>query len=457
MTNKETIKPEISKAISAFSQNDFDEAKKLCEQLLEKEADADANHILGCIKMREREYDDSIKLLNAALKLKNNDIGILISLGCALSSNKNYDESIKIFNKIIKINTKISQVYFYLGESYRQTEQYDEAINSFKKCLEITPDHVGCQLILGVTYEELSDFDNAIDFYKSCIDSYPDYVEPHLNLGMCYLLNGNYHQGWVEYEYRLKINSEFYKRKFEKPMWDGKEPEGKTILLIAEQSVGETIQYLRFAEQIAMDGAEVIIMAQDPIISFLKKQKWISEVLPYDGVIPEYDNYCYMISLAYFIDWKPNVIPQKFPYLKVEDIVSDKIKTNKFNIGVVSTAPVELSNHKQIVLPDKALSNIFDDDKHNVVDLPEVDDVDDLINIINKLDLVITIEGIVPHIAGALGKRTFLLLPAVPKHTWDLNYKKSSPWYPSLEIIRQKEAGRWDYVLEEVKKRVENV
>ena len=84
MTNKEPIKPEISKAINAFSQNNFDEAKKLCEKLLEKESDPDANHILGCIKMREREYDDSIKLLNTALELKNDDIGILISLGCCL-------------------------------------------------------------------------------------------------------------------------------------------------------------------------------------------------------------------------------------------------------------------------------------------------------------------------------------------------------------------------------------
>ena len=457
MTNKEPIKPEISKAINAFSQNNFDEAKKLCEKLLEKESDPDANHILGCIKMREREYDDSIKLLNTALELKNDDIGILISLGCALSSNKNYDESIKIFNKIININSKISQVYFYLGESYRQTEQYAEAISSFKKCLEITPDHVGCQLILGVTYEELSDFDNAINFYKSCIESYPDYVEPHINLGMCYLLNGNYDEGWKEYEYRLKINSEFYKRKFDKPLWDGKNPEGKTILLIAEQSVGETIQYLRFAEQAAIDGAKVIIMAQDPIINFLKKQTWISEVLPYDGVIPEYDNYCYIISLAYFNDWKPDIIPQKFPYLKVDNETSDKIKTDKFNIGIVSTAPRELSNYKQIVLPEKALDNFFDDNKHNVIDLPEIDDVDDLINVINKLDLVITIEGIVPHIAGALGIRTLLLLPAVPKHTWDLNYKESTPWYPSLEIIRQKEAGKWNHVLDEVKKRVDNV
>ena len=312
MTEKESIKPEISKAINAFSQNNFDEAENLCKKLLDREDDPDANHILGCIKMRERKYEESITLIKKALLQKKDDVGILISLGCAYSSNKDYKDSIKIFNEIIDINSKISQVHFYLGESYRQTDQFNEAIKSFKHCLEITPDHVGCQLILGITYEELSDFDNAINFYKSCIESYPDYVEPHINLGMCYLLNGNYEEGWKEYEYRLKIKSVFYQREFDKPKWDGKNPEGKKLLIIAEQSVGETIQYLRFVEQLAIEGAKIIIMAQDPIVNFLKTQKWISEVIAYDGKIPEYDNYCYMISLAYLIEWRPDTLPQKF-------------------------------------------------------------------------------------------------------------------------------------------------
>ena len=96
MTKQETLKPEISKAINAFGQNKFDEAEKYCLDLLEKEEDPDANHILGCIRMREKKFEESIAFINKALSKKNDDIGILISLGCAQSSIKDYIGSIKI-------------------------------------------------------------------------------------------------------------------------------------------------------------------------------------------------------------------------------------------------------------------------------------------------------------------------------------------------------------------------
>ena len=140
MTKKETLKPEISKAINAFGQNKFEEAESLCQNLLNQEQDADANHIIGCIRMREKKYDESISYVRKALEIKNNDIGILISLGCAQSSIKNYHDSISTFEKVISLNSQISQVHFYLGEAYRQTDKFTKAVDAFKNCLEIAPD-----------------------------------------------------------------------------------------------------------------------------------------------------------------------------------------------------------------------------------------------------------------------------------------------------------------------------
>ena len=456
MTKQETLKPEISKAINAFGQNKFDEAEKYCLDLLKKENDPDANHIIGCIRMREKKFEESISYINKALSEKNNDVGILISLGCAQSSKKDYIGSIKTFEKVISIKTDISQVHFYLGESYRQTDQFEKAIKAFQKCLDITPDHIGCQLILGITYEELKKFDQAIAFYKSCIETYPDYIEPHINLGMCYLLTGNYTDGWGEYEWRLKMPLELYKRDYHKPLWNGQDVDGKHIMIIAEHSVGETMQYLRFAKQLALEGAQITIMAQDPIVEFLKTQSWISNVIPYDGTIPEIDYYCFMISLAKILEWNPDMDTQQFPYIKV---TYKKLKRDneKIRVGLVTTAPKELSNYKQIILPDGSLDNCFPSNRFEVMDLPSIQDFDELIQMIDSCDLIISIEGIVPHIAGSLNKKTWLLLPSVPKHTWDLNFKTSSPWYPSLEIFRQKIAGDWTHVVSEVENRIQNV
>ena len=456
MTKKETLKPEISKAINAFGQNKFEEAESLCQNLLNQEQDADANHIIGCIRMREKKYDESISYISKALEIKNDDIGILISLGCAQSSIKNYHDSISTFEKVISLNSQISQVHFYLGEAYRQTDKFTKAVDAFKNCLEIAPDHLGCQLILGITYEELKKFDQAISFYKSCIDTYPDYIEPHINLGMCHLLLGNYSEGWKEFEWRLKMPLEIYKRDFNKPKWIGQDVDGKHLLVIAEQSVGETFQFIRFAKQLAMEGATITIMAQDAVINFLKTQKWIKNVIAYDGEVPEFDYHCYLISLAKILEWEPKMDTQTFPYLNVDNPKKNSLN-KKSTIGIVTTAPKELSNYKQIILPDGALDNFFDSEKHNVIDLTKFDNLDDLIYTIDNCDLVITIEGIVPHIAGSLNKQAWILLPAVPKHTWDLNYKSSSPWYPSVELFRQELLGDWSSVMSEIEKRLSNV
>ena len=115
MSENPIQKPEVIKAINAFSQNNFKEAEQICLELLSRDSDADANHIVGCIRMGERKFDESISYINKSLEISPDNIGTLISLGCVLSSKKDYLEAIKVFKKIIKLKDDISQVHFYLG------------------------------------------------------------------------------------------------------------------------------------------------------------------------------------------------------------------------------------------------------------------------------------------------------------------------------------------------------
>ena len=112
MSESPMQKPEVIKAINAFSQNNFKEAEKICLELLSRDDDADANHIVGCIRMGQRKFDESISYINKSLAITPDSIGVLISLGCVLSSKKDYMESIKVFNKVIKLKSDVSQVYF---------------------------------------------------------------------------------------------------------------------------------------------------------------------------------------------------------------------------------------------------------------------------------------------------------------------------------------------------------
>ena len=450
-------KPEVIKAINAFSQNNFKEAEKICLELLSRDNDADANHIVGCIRMGERKFDESISYINKSLEVSPDNIGTLISLGCVLSSKKDYLESIQVFKKIIKLKDDISQVHFYLGEAYRQTLQHEKSLSSFKKCLEITPDHIGCQLMVGVIYEELKKFNQAIDFYKACIDTYPEYIEPHINLGMCYLLTGNYTEGWNEYEWRLKLPAQVYEIKFKKPRWVGQDVSGKTLVIATEQSIGEILLFIRFAKQLALDGAKIIVMTQGELKKILESQKWIDKVISYDDEIPDCDYYTYLLSIPKVLEWNPKMDTQTHPYLEINKENFSEILPDKRNIGYLLNPDISSSTSKQTVMPEKDISSIISNKNFNFINLHQIKDIDILAGIIQNLDLVICIESDLAYLAGSLNIPTCLILSAVPKHLWDLSYKSTTPWYPSLELFRQETSDDWTNIINGIQGRLINV
>ena len=457
MSENPVQKPEVIKAINAFSQNNFKEAEQICLELLSRDSDADANHIVGCIRMGQRKFDESISYINKSLEISPDNIGTLISLGCALSSKKDYLESIQVFKKIIKLKDDISQVHFYLGEAYRQTLQHEKSLSSFKKCLEITPDHIGCQLMIGVIYEELKKFNQAIDFYKGCIDTYPEYIEPHINLGMCYLLTGNYAEGWNEYEWRLKLQAQVYDIKFNKPRWVGQDLSGKTLVIATEQSVGEILLFIRFAKQLALDGAKIIVMTQGELKKILESQKWINKVISYDDEVPDCDYYTYLLSIPKVLEWNPKMDTQTHPYLEINKENFSEILPDKRNIGYLLHPDMDSSTAKQTVIPEKDISSIIDNKNFNFINLYQIKDIDILAGVIQNLDLIICIESDLAYLAGSLNIPTCLILSTVPKYLWDLGYKNTTPWYPSLELFRQEISGDWTNVINQTQERLTNV
>ena len=457
MSENPVQKPEVIKAINAFSQNNFKEAEQICLELLSRDSDADANHIVGCIRMGQRKFDESISYINKSLEISPDNIGTLISLGCVLSSKKDYLEAIKVFKKIIKLKDDISQVHFYLGEAYRQTLQNEKSLSSFKKCLEITPDHIGCQLMVGIIYEELKKFNQAIDFYKACINTYPEYIEPHINLGMCYLLTGNYAEGWNEYEWRLKLQAQVYEIKFKKPRWVGQDLSGKTLVIATEQSVGEILLFIRFAKQLAFDGAKIIVMTQGELKKILESQKWINKVISYDDEVPDCDYYTYLLSIPKVLEWNPKMDTQTHPYLEIDKENFSEILPDKKNIGYLLAPDMNSSTAKQTAIPEKDINSLIDTKNINFINLSEIKDIDVLAGIIQNLDLVICVESDLAYLAGSLNISTFLILPVVPKHLWDLSYKSTSPWYPSLELFRQETSGDWTNVINEIQGRLTSV
>ena len=462
--SQEAAKQEIYKAINFLSQNKFSEAESICKDLLLDHENSDAYHILSSLKLKNKEFDASIEMVNKALNIDSSNIGYHVTLGCAQSSIKKYADAVKTFQNAIEIDNKVPQVHFYLGEAYRQLKKYNLAIKAFKNTVKINKDHPSAFLLLGISYVEIKGFEQAKNAFKKCIKMSPDFAEAHINLAMVHLLTGNYREGWEEYEWRLKLKT-FENDKLGK-VWNGESLTNKRLLIIDEQGFGDTINFIRFAHDFYKDDCEVILQTMPELADLMKQQKWIKVVTTqkYDG---EYDYYVYLSSIMKVIDWSPDNSKNNFPYINYKSSHVDCIKNDRVNIGLV--LQTSLSNDQQHrSLPYERLHGCFDSSKFNVISLDyaenqkkHINDVFDckadyenfhtLASTIDKLDLVISVDTSVAHLSGALNKTTWLLLPYVPGWRWDLNFIDTTPWYDSLILYRQDEIDNWDNVVNQIK------
>ena len=462
---KENIKQEINKAINFLGQNKFTEAENACLKIIESGDNADAFHILSSIKIYQQEFEESIKYVRKSIDIDNSNPGYHVTLGCAHSSMKNYSDSIVAFQNAIKINGKIAQVHFYLGESYRKLKKYNDAISSFYNTIELSPDHSGAHMLLGIVYQQKKQFDLSIKSFEKCIEIMPDYPEAHLNLGLCLLLVGDYENGWREFEWRRKLWK--YETDKLKKEWTGQNLENKTILVLDESSDENLIHFIRFVRDLKIDSnCKIIHQCRDDAKELVAMQDWIDEVVT-DSDYPDHDYFIPNGSFMNVLKYNPNHHQQHFPYINVTPENHGLCNRDAFNVGLVYETKLEPSVYDDESIDPRLFDDVFTK-AENVVcldsnilksELPkycssqtEKSDLLYLSQVINDLDLVVTVDHIVAHLAGALNVDTILMLPCVPNWRWDLNHRDNSIWYRSIKTFRQPVQDDWTTVIEKLKK-----
>ena len=453
------VQQEINKAINFLGQNKFLEAENTCLKIIDIGDNADAYHILSSIKIYQQEFDDSIKYVKKSIAINDDNPGYHVTLGCAYSAKKDYESSITAFKSAIKINNKIAQVHFYLGESYRKLKKYNDAISSFYNTTELSPDHVGAYLLLGVVYQEKKQFDLSIKAFQKCIEIMPDYAEAHLNLGLCYLLIGDYENGWREYEWRRKLLKESNDKLSTE--WSGQNLENKTLLVLDEGSNENLIHFMRFIKELKKENCKVLVQCSEEAQTLIDNHKWIDKAIAADE-FPEHDFYIPIGSFMNVLKYNPNHHEQTFPYIEVGTTKMTKKEKDQVNIGLVFETDRNSSSHDDESIEPRLFRNIFNKE-HNVIcldkyvsseSLPEYcskclsySNLQELSNVISELDLIITVDHLVAHLAGALDIDTVLMLPCVPNWRWDMNFRDTSVWYKSFKVIRQQTPGDWTVVM----------
>jgi hypothetical protein len=294
------------------------------------------------------------------------------------------------------------------------------------------------------------------------------------------LLSGDFKKGWKEYEWRCKCKeATSLRRSFSQPQWDGSNIRGLTILLHFEQGFGDTIQFIRYVPLIAQQGAEVIIWCQEALASLLQNVKGIKQVFVKGKQIPQFDVHCPLASLPFVFDTALESIPAIVPYISVDSLLVQKWfnkiqhDNSKLKIGLVWSGNPRykadryrscsldtfspLTQFNEITLYSLQKGEAGEQAENPPEDMKLIDytedinDFSDTAALLENLDLIISVDTAVVHLAGALGKSVWTLVPFVPDWRWMLT-RKDSPWYPTMRLFRQSSPGDWEPVIDSIEK-----
>ena len=320
---------------------------------------------------------------------------------------------------------------------------------------------------LGSALQRQGLYAEALACYGRALALKPDYAEAHLNRSLALLLTGEFDEGWQEYEWRFAVAR--YDRKFDQPLWSGEPLAGASILIHAEQGFGDTLQFVRYIPAVAERGGRVVLEVPESLVRLARTVAGASEVVAAGDPLPGFDCHCPLLSLPRVFKTNLATIPNAVPYLRVPAEASagwaERIPTTPGpRVGIVWAGTTVGAIDLRLLQPlwevdgvswfslqvGERSGDISSLDGVKIADLsPWLADFAETAAAVCRLDLVISVDTSVAHLAGALGRPTWLLLRYPPEWRWLLE-REDSPWYPTARLFRQRKEGDWPCVAREV-------
>ena len=525
------VEGKLQQAISLYQAGQLLQAEQICQQILrDYPQDAEALHMLGVIAYQVGESKIATGLISQAIEIDSNQYVFFNSLGAALQKQGSLEESIQAYQQAIQIQSGDADSYSNLGVALQEQGSLEESIQAYQQAIQIQPNHPEAYNNLGVVLKDQGRLEESIQAYQQAIRIQPDYAEAysnlgnvlreqgsleesieayqqaiqiqpgsaetHNNLGLILLLLGDFHQGWKEYEWRLKCsNFSSENRNFPQPYWNGIHLNGKSVLIWAEQGIGDEIMFTSILPTLSQMTEKIVIecnirlvslfQRSFPQIQFFPRQnppnpKLLDKNIDYQipmGSLGQWlrtseDSFkeskqTYLTACAnksakireryqkladgkllVGISWKSTGINQRQALLKstiLEDWTSVLLQQDCYFINLqYGDVKEELEQfHLQTNLM------IYQDEK-----IDSLRSLDDFAAQTSALDLVISTSNTTVHMAGALGKQVWTLLPYIPDWRWMLD-REDTPWYPSMRLFRQNETGDWSGVFSQVRSELE--
>jgi tetratricopeptide (TPR) repeat protein len=440
----------------------------------------EAANVSAVLHFEAERYQEAIARLDRSLQIKPDQGGAVQLKSICLLRLKRYEEALAECSRALALAPQDAETAHNVGLALHKLGRNEEAVVYFDRALVLNPRFLLSLSMRGTSLQELHRFDEAIASFDAAVAIDPQFADAHWNAALLRLLIGDFEAGWAGREWGRKVSAlGFVDRRFTQPMWLGEVPiAGKTILLHSDEGFGDTIQFTRYATLVAQLGARVILEVQDALHPLLSGIEGVSLCLPKTGVaLPEFDLHCPLSSLPVGFKTRLETIPSAVSYLPaLPDAPVQQWRArlgahDRPRVGLVWSGNPAHGNDRNRSMSLSAMSAILDADasfislqkdprsddqatllaRAEIVDLTShLTDFVETAALISCLDLVITVDTSVGHLAGALGRPTWILLPYRPDYRWLLG-RDDSPWYPSVRLFRQDARRDYARVIERVR------
>ncbi len=488
-----------------YTDGDVQQAEQLYQLILQNQPDnASAFHMLGVIAHQRGDNHLAVDLLSKAVASNSQEAKYYNNLGVALKAFGRFEEAMQAYEKALLLKPDYADACYNMGNALASLGHYAAAVEQYRQGLLFKPDDAYIYYNIGVAMQELGShaeavenfeqairmgynstevyraiaasrqaqgrYDDAINTLRQALRLKPDCAFTHTDLGMLLLLEGDFLQGWREYHWRLD-DCEWSKHFSDALRWGGSNFAGKRLLVCCEQGQGDNIHFVRYLPMVKARGGTVIFAIYNELYSLLKDFPGVDEAvnLSDENCSPVFDFYTPIMDLAGIFGTTLDTIPNQVPYIsagphKVE-YWRKRLSGPDFKVGIVwSSSPGRGGKHlrdcnlidfsviskvKGVKLYSLQKGSASEQIEQSAGEIPlenlgaQFKDFSDTAAAMENLDLIISVDTSVLHLAGAMGKPTWALQGFVPDWRWMLN-RDDSPWYPTMRLFRQQELGNWD-------------
>jgi Flp pilus assembly protein TadD len=435
----------------------------------------DAAQQTGALLYQSGRLQDALGYLQPCLELRPNHAPTLVMCTACMFSLRMFEEVLRLNQRAHALDPGNADPCNSVGVALQLLDRQEDALPWFDRAIALRPDFVDALNNKAVALAGLHRFDEACAAYDQVRAIDPGNVGAEWNLALLQMLMGNFAAGWAGREAHWKSDRQSSYPKFSEPRWVGEaDIEGKTILVCADEGLGDTIQFARYVPLIAARGARVILAVEESARALLSGLPGVSQcVRKSANGLPAFDLHCPMSGLPLAFGTRLDTIPSDVPYLpappeRLVQVWQSRLgEHDKLRVGLVWSGNPQHGNDHNRSIPLRMLLPLLDagatfvslqkdprpadhavlQQRNDIVDLTAyLTDFVETAALINCLDLVITVDTSVAHLAAALGRPTWILLPYTPDYRWLLD-RDDSPWYPTARLFRQTETREYASVL----------